>query len=94
MLTDDRRIITLYHTGYEEITRPDLSRGRKNADFGQGFYLTGDLQFAKRWARERKDRDTVINTYELDLGGLSVHRFERDGDWSGYIYSNRALRMP
>ncbi|MBR3305372.1 MAG: DUF3990 domain-containing protein [Christensenellaceae bacterium] len=90
MLTDDRRVITLYHTGYEEITRPDISRGRKNADFGQGFYLTGDLQFAKRWARERKDRDTVINTYELDLGGLSVHRFERDGDWFGYIYSNRA----
>ncbi len=89
-LTDERRIITLYHTGYEEIREPDITRGRKNADFGQGFYLTGDLQFAKRWARERKDRDTVINTYELDPEGLLIHRFERGRDWFGYIYSNRA----
>ena len=30
----------LYHTGYQEIRIPDLTVGRKNADFGQGFYLT------------------------------------------------------
>lgn len=93
MLRDERRIITLYHTGYEEIREPDTTRGRKNADFGQGFYLTDDLQFAKRWARERKDRDTVINTYELDPEGLLIHRFRRDSGWFGYIFDNRAGRM-
>lgn len=30
----------LYHTGYQEIREPDIHHGRKNADFGQGFYLT------------------------------------------------------
>ena len=31
---------------------PDFYRGRKNADFGQGFYLTPDREFAYRWAYE------------------------------------------
>ena len=30
----------LYHTGAVEIREPDILRGRKNADFGQGFYLS------------------------------------------------------
>ena len=40
----------LYHTGKMIIRDPDLTRGRKNADFGQGFYLTPDMEFAYRWA--------------------------------------------
>ena len=40
----------LYHTGNVEIRVPDLLRGRKNADFGQGFYLTPDREFTYRWA--------------------------------------------
>ena len=39
----------LYHTGREEIREPDIRRGRRNADFGQGFYLTPDREFARRW---------------------------------------------
>jgi hypothetical protein len=30
----------LCHTGSVEIKSPDIYLGRKNADFGQGFYLT------------------------------------------------------
>lgn len=44
----------LYHTGYQEIKSPDVFYGRKNADFGQGFYMTPDEEFARRWAKERK----------------------------------------
>ena len=36
----------LYHTGYQEIASPDVHYGRKNADFGQGFYLTANEAFA------------------------------------------------
>ena len=66
----DNRIL-LYHTGYQQIQNPDVHFGRTNADFGQGFYTTKDPEFAKRWARERKGSDTIINTYELGLSGLS-----------------------
>ncbi len=75
----------LYHTGNVEIRKPDIQRGRVNADFGQGFYLTPDKEFTYRWA----GRNAVINVYELDLTGLAVHRFTRDQDWFRYIFSNR-----
>lgn len=38
----------LYHTGRQEIRRPDVCYGRKNADFGQGFYMTAQEDFAAR----------------------------------------------
>ncbi|MCR5088201.1 MAG: DUF3990 domain-containing protein [Oscillospiraceae bacterium] len=75
----------LYHTGSQIIREPDVRYGRKNADFGQGFYLTPDLDFARRWARD----NAILNEYELDLSGLTVHRFSRDTDWFEYIFHNR-----
>ena len=77
----------LYHTGKEEIRIPDVRHGRKNADFGQDFYLTPDKEFALRWA----GRDAVINEYELDTEGLTVHRFARTREWSDYIFGNRRM---
>lgn len=77
----------LYHTSNEEIREPDIHRGRKNADFGQGFYLTPDLEFTYRWAGE----DAVINEYELEEAGLNIHRFERDEEWFEYIFRNRRV---
>ena len=52
----------LYHTSDIEIRRPDIHFGRKNADFGQGFYLSPDREFTCRWARE----NAVVNEYELE----------------------------
>ena len=75
----------LYHTGKLEIREPDIRRGRKNADFGQGFYLTPDMEFARRWA----GADAIVNEYELDLDGLLIHSFRRSEDWFNYIFCNR-----
>ena len=80
--------LTLFHTSNIEIRVPDLYRGRKNADFGQGFYLTPDKEFTYRWAGE----NAVVNKYELDLTGLKVHRFTRNEDWFQYIYQNRRVK--
>ena len=77
----------LYHTSNVEIREPDIHRGRKNADFGQGFYLTPDLDFAQRWAGP----DMVVNEYELDEDGLQIHRFDRDEAWFDYIFHNRRV---
>ena len=81
-------IMKLYHTGEVVIREPDIRRGRKNADFGQGFYLTPDEEFARRWAGP----DAILNEYELDTDGLTVHRFRRDEDWFRYIFQNRKAR--
>ena len=63
----------LYHTSDREILHPDIHFGRKNADFGWGFYLTPDREFTCRWARD----NAVVNAYELDESNLDVHAFER-----------------
>lgn len=82
----------LYHTGFQVIQTPDVHYGRKNADFGQGFYLTSDAEFAHRWARQRMGEKTIVNTYAFDEEGLTVHRFCRDAAWFDYLSGNRRLR--
>lgn len=86
------RIMLLYHTSDQEIREPDIRFGRKNADFGQGFYLTDDEAFACRWAKPRDGRLPVLNIYELDTEGIKVHTFARDAAWFAYIYDNRRLK--
>jgi hypothetical protein len=85
-------MLTVYHTGFEEIPKPDLCAGRKNADFGQGFYLSDDASFALRWAKERKDTPCVLNVYRFDPNGLRIRRLYRCGIWYDYICTNRAGR--
>jgi hypothetical protein len=79
----------VYHAGYVEIQVPDIHRGRINADFGQGFYVSDNYEFVGRWVREKKGADIIINSYELDETGLAVKSFERDRDWFRYVFSNR-----
>jgi hypothetical protein len=79
----------LYHVCFNVIKEPDIHFGRKNADFGQGFYLTDNEEFANRWAGERKGEETIVNTYELDTKGLEIKHYTRDKEWFGYIYGNR-----
>lgn len=78
----------LFHTSDREIKHPDIHSGRKNADFGWGFYLTPDRDFTYRWA----GRNAVVNEYEFDESGLNVHRFSHDEDWFDYIFNNRRLK--
>lgn len=82
-------VMRLYHTGFAVIPSPNLLRGRKNADFGQGFYLTDDVAFSRRWARQRSCEATYLNSYELDCAGLKIKAFDRDGAWFDYIFHNR-----
>lgn len=87
---DEEKRVRLYHTGKEEIREPDIRRGRINADFGQGFYLSPDRDFSYRWA----GADAVLNEYELDESGLSIRRFDRDEEWFRYILRNRRAEDP
>ena len=77
----------LYHTSDREIQQPDIRRGRKNADFGQGFYLTPDRDFTYRWAW----KDAVVNEYEFDEAGLLIQRFSRSPEWFETIFRNRRM---
>ena len=78
----------LYHTSDRVIEQPDIHHGRRNADFGWGFYLTPDRDFTYRWARE----NAIVNVYELDETGLDICRFTRSPEWFDYIFNNRRLK--
>ena len=78
----------LYHTSDRTIQNPDIHHGRKNADFGWGFYLTPDREFTYRWAGE----NAVVNKYEFDETGLAIHYFKRSSEWYDYIFNNRRLK--
>ncbi|MBR2791787.1 MAG: DUF3990 domain-containing protein [Erysipelotrichaceae bacterium] len=78
----------LYHTSDQIIRDPDIHHGRKNADFGWGFYLTPGREFTYRWARE----NAVVNEYEFDESGLDVYCFKRSVEWFEYIFHNRRLQ--
>ncbi len=85
-------MITLFHAGYDIIEKPDIHYGRKNADFGQGFYTTDNSDFAKRWVREKTGSEIIVNRYELDDSGLLVKELSRDSKWFEYLFSNRRLK--
>ncbi len=82
-------MLQLFHAGYDEIKVPDIHRGRKNADFGQGFYLSDNYEFASRWVRKKSGAEIIVNSYELDETGLKIKTFERDDEWFRYVFSNR-----
>ena len=65
---------------------------RQLPDFGQGFYLSDNEEFSRRWAQERRGQTTYLNRYVLDCAGLKIKRFNKDEEWFNYIYDNRTLR--
>ena len=89
--------IIVYHGGTETIENPICKFGRKNLDFGQGFYLTNLREQAVTWAnnmaRNRK-MPAVLNRYRLDretiLQNARCKIFKAyDKEWLEFIVGNR-----
>ena len=64
-------MMTLFHGSYAAVSQPQAFRGRRNLDFGLGFYLTSLRPQAERWAQlvtERKTRNGIPqpNVYHFD----------------------------
>ena len=84
------KILKLCHTGLQIVEKPDIHRGRANADFGQGFYLSDNEDFSRSWASNSKDVTSYLNQYELNTEGLKVKEFSHSLEWYDYIFANRA----
>ena len=82
----EAKVLKLWHTSSIELKEPDVNYGRRNADFGGGFYLSDNPEFARKWANDRK---AVLNEYSLDLTGLTVKHFSLNEEWFDYISDNR-----
>ena len=63
--------ITLFHGSEKIIETPAFGMGRKNNDFGLGFYCTESEKLAKEWAVSSL-RDGFSNRYTLDTESLNI----------------------
>ena len=63
--------ITIFHGSEKIIEHPIWGEGRKNNDFGIGFYCTESLELAKEWAVSSL-RDGFANKYILDTKYLNI----------------------
>lgn len=65
------KLITIYHGSEKIVEQPIFGAGKKNNDFGPGFYCTASEDLAKEWAVSSL-RDGFSNRYTLDTEYLNV----------------------
>ena len=65
------KIITIYHGSNNIIEKPIFGEGRKNNDFGLGFYCTESKELAKEWAVNSLN-DGFCNYYKIDTEYLNI----------------------
>ena len=91
----------VYHGSIVAVKGPLAHVGRRNLDFGQGFYVTDmEEQAISRAARPfNAGKPQILNIYEFDKeqvssSGFKVLRFEKyDGDWLDFVVANRRGMM-
>ncbi len=96
-MNTDNGIIEVYHAGTDVVDAPDCKFGRKNLDFGQGFYVTDIYDQALNLARSKStDRNlpAKINIYLLDKNAILREAksliFEKyDVEWLEFIMACR-----
>ncbi len=65
------KVIILYHGSKQIVETPAFGLGRKNNDFGPGFYCTESSDLAKEWAVSSLS-DGFANRYTLDTEYLNI----------------------
>lgn len=65
------KLITIYHGSGKIVEKPTFGEGKKNNDFGLGFYCTSSEDLAKEWAVSSL-RDGFANRYALDTEYLKI----------------------
>lgn len=89
--------LTVYHGSTEKVETPICKFGRKNLDFGQGFYVTDLREQAVTWANNvarNRNLPTLLNRYQLDreaiLKNAKCKIFKAyDEEWLIFIIGNR-----
>ncbi len=90
----------LYHGSHIAVPRPLAKAGRKNLDFGQGFYLTSIERQAQEWSvvvasRRGRSVTPVVSVYNFSreqaiASGMRFKVFEAYNlEWLNYVVSCR-----
>ena len=65
------KVITIYHGSKQIVEIPTFGLGRKNNDFGVGFYCTESNDLAKEWAVSSLENG-FSNRYTLDTEYMNI----------------------
>ncbi|MGN0483965.1 MAG: DUF3990 domain-containing protein [Lachnospiraceae bacterium] len=65
------KLITIYHGSEKIVEHPSFGEGKKNNDFGLGFYCTASKELAKEWAVSSL-HDGFANRYTLNTEYLNI----------------------
>ena len=89
--------IIVYHGGTEKVELPICKFGRRNLDFGQGFYVTDLRKQAVDWATlvaDRRKLPPIINRYLLNRDAILKEARCKvftayNRDWLQFIVASR-----
>lgn len=83
-------IMTVYHGGYQPVSKPEIRIGRNTKDFGPGFYCTVIKEQAQRWAKRYNTK--VVSIYDVTLyPSLNIKEFkEMTDEWLDFIVACRS----
>ena len=92
----------LFHGSNIVITQPKLIPSLRLLDFGQGFYLTSDMEQAKKWAMRttlnRGIGKATVSIFEIDddyRKFLNILAFDKpDAEWLEFVCMNRTGNTP
>ncbi len=90
----------LYHGSNVMVEHPLVNLGRKDLDFGPGFYLTPLYDQAAQWAVRvktiRRTQQAIVNAYAFTPPQkCKAKRFDSyDKDWLDFIVDSRSGKQP
>lgn len=96
----------IYHGSVKIIEQPVYGAGRKDNDYGGGFYCTEDIELAKEWAAA-DERGGFVNCYEVEEAGMSFLDLQQMPEekssfsaeerlvlqWMAVLLDNRSVRL-
>lgn len=90
------QLITIYHGSEKNVENPVFGAGRKNNDFGLGFYCTASEELAREWAVSSL-RDGFSNRYTLDTEYLNILNLNRPDytvlNWIAVLVEHRLFSI-
>lgn len=90
------KLLTIYHGSQKIVETPTFGEGRKNNDFGLGFYCTESNELAKEWAVSSL-RDGFSNRYTMDTEFLNILRLNSPAytilNWMAVLVEHRIFSI-
>ena len=65
----------LYHGSDVIVEKPLYGFGKKNNDYGQGFYCSPDIELAREWACKSL-KGGILNVYRFETDGMNILRLD------------------